>query len=375
MTFDEQLQRAFEVMADRLRDDMARNMRATIDELSASADADRCEVARDAREAAEREAAERLGAEVAAAETEAMARGREQGKAEGVAEGRQQGREEGRAELVAAERAASRRLADAVRTISREESLSEVLAALVTCAARETSRAAIFLPSGGRFSGWRLVGFGPSFDAASGIAFADDEAAGVVHEARRTGTAVSSAGTGREAPALAELPPGRESFAVPLSMSGEVVAVLYADQGMSESADMAWPDRIEILARHAEQRLESLTAFRAACLLTEGVEPARVPAPPAVGSADGRGDEAAAAQRYARLLVSEIKLYHEADVIAGRRERDLTLRLGGEIARARALYEQRIPVQVRQATDHFHAELVRTLANGDESLLELTRRI
>lgn len=106
--------------------------------------------------------------------------------------------------------------------------------------------------------------------------------------------------------------------------------------------------------------------------MTERAEAARAPAPPAGGPAEGRGDQAAAAQRYARLLVSEIKLYHEADVIAGRRERDLTTRLGGEIARARALYEQRVPVHVRQATDHFHAELVRTLANGDDSLMAVT---
>ena len=69
--------------------------------------------------------------------------------------------------------------------------------------------------------------------------------------------------------------------------------------------------------------------------------------------------------------MSEIKLYHEADVVAGRRERNLMARLGGEIARARGLYEQRVPAPVRETTDHFHTELVRMLANGDESLLEL----
>ena len=60
-----------------------------------------------------------------------------------------------------------------------------------------------------------------------------------------------------------------------------------------------------------------------------------------------RLDDVTAAQRYARLLVSEIKLYHEADVVAGRRDRDLVRRLGGEIARARVLYDQRVPSAVR----------------------------
>jgi hypothetical protein len=71
------------------------------------------------------------------------------------------------------------------------------------------------------------------------------------------------------------------------------------------------------------------------------------------------------------LIVSEIKLYHEEAVVAGRRERDLATRLGDEIGRARALYEQRVPAHVREHTDYFHDELVRTLANGDPSLLEV----
>jgi hypothetical protein len=56
-------------------------------------------------------------------------------------------------------------------------------------------------------------------------------------------------------------------------------------------------------------------------------------------------------------------------VSAGRRERDLATRLSDEIARARVLYEQRVPAQVREHADHFHAELVRTLADGDATLL------
>ena len=82
------------------------------------------------------------------------------------------------------------------------------------------------------------------------------------------------------------------------------------------------------------------------------------------------GDADAAAQRYARLLVSEIKLYHEPDVIAGRREGDLKTRLGAEIARARMLYEQRVPPQIDRRADYFRAELVRTLADGDAALLQ-----
>jgi len=119
-----------------------------------------------------------------------------------------------------------------------------------------------------------------------------------------------------------------------------------------------------------------LTAFKAARVLTERPD---VPAGTATDQPDIAGprgrldddpeDDTDSARRYARLLVSEIKLYHEAAVIAGRRERDLATRLATEIARARVLYEQRVAASVREGTDYFQAELVRTLANGDANLL------
>ncbi len=80
-------------------------------------------------------------------------------------------------------------------------------------------------------------------------------------------------------------------------------------------------------------------------------------------------EEDASAFRYARLLISEIKLYHEDAVHEGRRDGNLLERLGPEIARARSLYEEHVPAEVRSRTDHFGQELVRTLANGNPRLL------
>jgi hypothetical protein len=82
----------------------------------------------------------------------------------------------------------------------------------------------------------------------------------------------------------------------------------------------------------------------------------------------GTGDEDAA-RRYARLLLSEIRMYHEPIVDAGRRSRDLMSRLRGEIDRARRLYEARVPPTVPARADYFDQELVRTLADGDRTLL------
>ena len=75
------------------------------------------------------------------------------------------------------------------------------------------------------------------------------------------------------------------------------------------------------------------------------------------------------ARRYARLLVSEIKLYNEAAVRTGRERRDLLERLRPEIDRARRLYEERVPVSIGHRAVLFQQELVHTLAEGDPDLL------
>jgi hypothetical protein len=75
------------------------------------------------------------------------------------------------------------------------------------------------------------------------------------------------------------------------------------------------------------------------------------------------------AKRFARLLVSEIKLYNEAQVSAGRENRDLYDRLKEDIERSRRMYVERVPYQIHSTTNYFYEELVRTLANGDPTLL------
>lgn len=75
------------------------------------------------------------------------------------------------------------------------------------------------------------------------------------------------------------------------------------------------------------------------------------------------------AKRFARLLVSEIKLYNEAQVSAGREKKDLYDRLKEDIERSRRMYQDRVPFNIHSTTNYFYEELVRTLANGDPSLL------
>ena len=75
------------------------------------------------------------------------------------------------------------------------------------------------------------------------------------------------------------------------------------------------------------------------------------------------------ARRFARLLVSEIKLYNAAKVNEGRRQTDLYDRLKDEIDRSRKVYDKRVSPAVAAKFDYFYDELVQTLAEGDSSKL------
>jgi hypothetical protein len=75
------------------------------------------------------------------------------------------------------------------------------------------------------------------------------------------------------------------------------------------------------------------------------------------------------ARRFARLLVSEIKLYNEQKVSEGRSQGDLYQRLREYIDRSREMYDKRVRPEVAARYDYFHNELVKTLAEGDEAKL------
>jgi hypothetical protein len=75
------------------------------------------------------------------------------------------------------------------------------------------------------------------------------------------------------------------------------------------------------------------------------------------------------ARRFARLLVSEIKLYNEQKVNDGRNSSDLYDRLREAIDRSREMYDKRVQPQVAAKFDYFHYELVSNLAEGNDSKL------
>jgi hypothetical protein len=75
------------------------------------------------------------------------------------------------------------------------------------------------------------------------------------------------------------------------------------------------------------------------------------------------------ARRFARLLVSEIKLYNEHKVQEGQAQGDLYERLREDIDRSRQMYDKRAAAPVAARYDYFHQELIKTLAGGDSDKL------
>jgi hypothetical protein len=254
------------------------------------------------------------------------------------------------------------RLLDSVRAISSAHSLSDVLSTLVAGAAGEVPRVALFIIEGKQLQSFRVSGFDETVDS---IALPVHECSALL-QAVESGEAISV--TAPNAPRFAALPPDRAGLGVPVTVGGQTVALLYADDVSAGEPDApaSWPEAIQILSQHTSETLARLTAVRSAqAIRFRGGSVARA----ASSAAPASSEDDQAARRYARLLVSEIKLYNEAAVRVGREKRDLLSRLGPEVDRARRLYEERVSQAVVARSIYFQQELVQTLADGDPSLL------
>ena len=257
------------------------------------------------------------------------------------------------------------RLLHAVRTIDAARSLSDTLTALTEAAGSVAPRAALFIVDHAAnrqdLQPWKASGFGDS--ALPTYRGGDGSTLGVLDVAVTTGRTVSTAAG--PAPAFARLPVDRAGLAVPVTVGGHCVAVLYVDDGVGEESEApaSWPEAAQVLAAHASACLTEITAVRT----TQAIQ--QMSGAAAARPVAGGGAEDSSARRYARLLVSEIKLYNEAAVRTGREKRDLLNRLAPEIERARRLYEERVSPSVGARATYFQQELVHTLADGDSALL------
>ena len=161
---------------------------------------------------------------------------------------------------------------DAIRQLDEQTTVTSLLETLTDRAAAYASRAALFVRVGGEMRGWRFTGF----EAAAGEGGAQalngaGAGAGFLGRAIDEGRAlVLTPPPGEDEldwpPAFAALPPDRSAIAVPVSVGGQPMVALYADDAERDGPSMpaAWSDAIELLARHAGCCIEALTANHAA---------------------------------------------------------------------------------------------------------------
>lgn len=316
--------------------------------------------------------------------------------------------------------------------IDRGTSLTEVLTILLEELSQFAPRVALFILKGGSCIGWNGRGFdgtpGFSNDAIKKISVptsADTLFSAVINS--RQAFAGESNRHRDNVQLLSRIGNVLPSavFATPLILRDRIAAVVYADSGDgSERLDNA--SALEILTVYAAKLLDALSAqkttgrtgdhsappapapaptpaparvmtpppaaiveeeeeasgtvmFSAADLSSYG-QPAKPerPKPPPSASAAGPNLDSLdpetrkkheEAQRFARLLVSEIKLYNESKVQQGRASRDLYEQLRDDIERSRQLYRERVAEAIRVSTNYFNDELVRILADGDEGAM------
>lgn len=157
------------------------------------------------------------------------------------------------------------RLMNAVRGIDESTTLTGILGALMRGAAAETSRVAILLVDGYMLRTWEHVGF----DEGTGPTEMPIGAAGTLAAAvaLKQTSFVPTVIEGRDSavPGFMRVSAGHTGLVVPLSVGGDVVAVLYADdvaRALEQEDAPLWTEEIQLLARHAALRLENVTSVR-----------------------------------------------------------------------------------------------------------------
>jgi len=202
-------------------------------------------------------------------------------------------------------------------------------------------------------------------------------------------------------------PVNGECHLLPLFLKDKVAAVLYADAGTANAS--CERSALDLLARFTSIWLEAQGGRKAApeeapvetssadaqkppaaglsadspewsqsgaaAAVARIPEPVPVPpvAPEAVPAAcemsTADADTHKRAQRFARLLIDEIKLYNKAKVEEGLKQKDLYDRLHDDIDKSRASYAKRYGSTAAVAGDYFVQELIRGLAQGDATTL------
>jgi hypothetical protein len=318
-------------------------------------------------------------------------------------------------------------LARAVSEIQTGSSQKDILRALLEASSRYAPRVALFVVKGSHATGWQGRGFAKDSALKD---FALDEKAPAVVRAIGNRTVASVPVADQDAHFLKEFgePASGEGRILPLMLKDKVAALVYADSGTG-SGGLLDAGALELLVLSTSAWLEvnslrkqvqkepsaaqpasganissspaaqTVPAFNdpfashspghamaaaasasvAATVADQGlaeplpisqpqVVPASEAAPPSGLSAEDQ-DVHRKAQRFARLLVDEIKLYNQAKVAEGRKNKDVYDRLKEVIDKSRGTYQKRYGNTVAASGNYFHHEIIRSLAEDDLSIM------
>lgn len=292
-------------------------------------------------------------------------------------------------------------LQKAVSAIQAGSTQKEILRALLDATILYCGRSALFVVKNGAANGWQGTGFSSNdaikdfpLDITSGVASR-------VIQSRSAETASASEFdkhfTSKFGPAVGQM------VLLPLLLKDKVSALVYADAGPDGGtldaaaldvlvrATSAW---LEVISQRKQAQKEGTAEpeihsapqvndpFAAhAPLHSAKIQQVPEAAPPAAMSAAAvwggpsttlSGEDAEVhrkAQRFARLLMDEIKLYNQAKVAEGRKQKDLYNRLKEDIEKSRVTYLKRYGNTAAASADYFNQELIRSLAEDDVSLL------
>ena len=362
MSFHQTVQQATEAAIARLGDDLAGHVRRISQQIVAALEAERATLTEEIRRDVETDAERRIAESTRRAREEAAEEFAAGLAATGV---RLVATDGGVDQSVAARfvaQPALRSVRDAARLVMEAGTLGQTLDALADGAAGEVSRSAVFLVEQHALRPWRLTGFDAEA-AATPLPVSDQHPLAELFAARVAVTLGARAGDDDALPFVTP-PAAAQGIAVPMTVGGDVIGVLYGDAGVEDAASRpGWREALELLAACASQRLENLTLRRAGQI---DVRPWVSRVDPDAGPADPRLDEA---RQLAHRLLAAVVLDHGDAVAAGRSRRDLLSRLDHEIREARTRYHAHVDEGLAERDTIFEDELLRTLAAGDGDAL------
>lgn len=292
-------------------------------------------------------------------------------------------------------------LQSAISAIQAGTTQKEILRALLDNASIWSGRAALFVIKNGSAVGWNGVGFSNNDDIKDAILAVSS---GLGARAMQNRSAEIGNVSDIDPGFIARVGSPHDGTAVilPLLLKEKVSALIYADGG--HNGAKLNPSALDVLVRATSSWLEVVSQrkqthrepgaepeamhslpsndpFAAHAPMhaasTQHAEPAPVAAMSAAAGWGGAtsipagedGEVHRKAQRFARLLMDEIKLYNQAKVDEGRKHRDLYDRLKEDIEKSRTTYQKRYGNTAAAGADYFNQELIRSLAEDDVSLM------